>query len=91
MFKSQQILQLLTTVYFNLTQGHWFHCLFVSVHVLSVCEDGKRQVCEEGVLPVLLNLLQDEDVEVRANAAGVVMYTVIITAGTNTLKFPDCQ
>lgn len=47
----------------------------------SVCEDGKQQVCEEAVLPVLLHLLQDEDVEIQANAAGVIMYTVIITAG----------
>ncbi|XP_029019486.1 radial spoke head 14 homolog isoform X2 [Betta splendens] len=43
---------------------------------LSVCEDGKRQVCEQGLLPVLLALLQDEDVEVQANAAGVIMFTV---------------
>ncbi|XP_071340174.1 radial spoke head 14 homolog [Trachinotus anak] len=48
---------------------------------LSVPEDGKRQVCEEAVLPVLVGLLQDEDVEVQANAAGVIMYTVIITTG----------
>lgn len=44
-------------------------------------------MCEEAVLPVLLRLLQDEDVEVQTNAAGVIMYTVITTAGTNTLKF----
>ncbi|XP_035496878.2 radial spoke head 14 homolog [Scophthalmus maximus] len=48
---------------------------------LSVPEDGKRQVCEEAVLPVVVALLQDDDVEVQANAAGVVMYTVVITAG----------
>ncbi|XP_054467581.1 radial spoke head 14 homolog [Anoplopoma fimbria] len=48
---------------------------------LSVCEDGKHQVCEEALLPVLVELLQDGDVEVQANAAGVIMYTVIITAG----------
>ncbi|XP_056275388.1 radial spoke head 14 homolog [Pseudoliparis swirei] len=48
---------------------------------LSVCEDGRRQVCEEALLPVLVELLQDEDVEVQANAAGVIMYTGIITAG----------
>ncbi|AWP07707.1 putative rhabdoid tumor deletion region protein 1 [Scophthalmus maximus] len=49
---------------------------------LSVPEDGKRQVCEEAVLPVVVALLQDDDVEVQANAAGVVMYTVVITAGS---------
>lgn len=50
-------------------------------------------MCEEAVLPVLLGLLQDEDIDVRANAAGVIMYAVIITAGTNALKylFSDCQ
>lgn len=53
----------------------------------SVCEDGKWRVCEGAVLPVLLNLLQDNDVEVQANAVGVVMYTVILTRGAKTLKF----
>ncbi|XP_049906241.1 radial spoke head 14 homolog [Epinephelus moara] len=48
---------------------------------LSVCDDGKRQVCEEAVLPVVVNLLQDDDVEVQANAAGVIMYTIIIITG----------
>ncbi|KAM7391010.1 hypothetical protein PAMP_021728 [Pampus punctatissimus] len=48
---------------------------------LSVPVDGKRQVCEEAVLPVLVGLLQDENVEVQANAAGAIMNTVIITTG----------
>ncbi|XP_070761199.1 radial spoke head 14 homolog [Enoplosus armatus] len=48
---------------------------------LSVCEDGRRQVCEEAILPVLVGLLQDDDIEVQTNAAGVIMYTVIITTG----------
>ncbi|XP_068559136.1 radial spoke head 14 homolog [Cebidichthys violaceus] len=48
---------------------------------LSVCEDGRRRVCEEELLPVLVDLLQDQDLEVQTNAAGVIMYTVIITAG----------
>ncbi|XP_005754797.1 radial spoke head 14 homolog [Pundamilia nyererei] len=44
--------------------------------------DGKRQVCEDAeVLPVLVGLLRDKDVEVQANAAGVIMNTVIITTG----------
>lgn len=55
----------------------------LSVH-FSVCVDGKQQVCEGAVLPVLSRLLQDEDLEVRVNAAGVIMYAVIITPGTNT-------
>ncbi|XP_042276332.1 radial spoke head 14 homolog [Thunnus maccoyii] len=48
---------------------------------LSVPLDGKQQVCEKAVLPVLVGLLKDEDVEVQANAAGTIMNTVIITAG----------
>ncbi|KAM4578045.1 radial spoke head 14 homolog [Fundulus diaphanus] len=48
---------------------------------LSVPEDGKRRVCEEQVVPVLMVLLQDGDVEVQTNAAGVIMNTVIITTG----------
>uniref|UniRef100_A0A3Q3MWW7 Radial spoke head 14 homolog n=1 Tax=Mastacembelus armatus TaxID=205130 RepID=A0A3Q3MWW7_9TELE len=57
-------------------------CLFVVLSAgLSVPEDGKQQVCEGAVLPVLVGLLQDEDLEVQANAAGVIMYTVMITAG----------
>ncbi|XP_034728516.1 radial spoke head 14 homolog isoform X2 [Etheostoma cragini] len=51
------------------------------VMALSVCEDGKLQVCEESLLPVLVDLLHDEDIDVQANAAGVIMYTVIITKG----------
>lgn len=52
----------------------------------SVCEDGKRQVCEGAVLPVLSRLLGDEDTEVRVNAAGVIMYAVVITPGSNTQR-----
>ncbi|TDH12642.1 hypothetical protein EPR50_G00049140 [Perca flavescens] len=56
---------------------------------LSVCEDGKLQVCEESLLPVLVNLLHDEDIEVQANAAGVIMYTVIITTGKKQCLYLD--
>ncbi|XP_036000683.1 radial spoke head 14 homolog [Fundulus heteroclitus] len=48
---------------------------------LSVPEDGKRQVCEEQFVLVLMVLLQDGDVEVQTNAAGVIMNIVIITTG----------
>ncbi|XP_068594925.1 radial spoke head 14 homolog [Brachionichthys hirsutus] len=48
---------------------------------ISICEDGKRQVCAEAVLPVLVALLQDEDIEVQVNAAGGIMYTVTTTPG----------
>ncbi|KAK5611780.1 hypothetical protein CRENBAI_010153 [Crenichthys baileyi] len=48
---------------------------------LSIPEDGKRQVCEEQVLHVLMGLLQNGDLQVQTNAAGVIMNTVIITTG----------
>ncbi|XP_028270746.1 radial spoke head 14 homolog [Parambassis ranga] len=68
------------------------HCVFccqqfiyglrwLCVAGLSVPVDGKREVCEQNVLPVLLGLLQDDDVEVRANAAGVIMNAAVITTG----------
>ncbi|XP_037115034.1 radial spoke head 14 homolog isoform X2 [Syngnathus acus] len=46
---------------------------------LSVPVEGKRQVCEAAVLPVLADLLRDQDVNVQANAAGAIMNTVVIT------------
>ncbi|XP_062418643.1 radial spoke head 14 homolog [Pungitius pungitius] len=48
---------------------------------LSACEEGRRRVCEEALLPAVVELLQDGDVEVQANAAGVLMYTSVITTG----------
>ncbi|XP_061135203.1 radial spoke head 14 homolog isoform X1 [Syngnathus typhle] len=48
---------------------------------LSVPVEGKRQVCEAAVLPVLADLLRDQDVNVQANAAGAIMNTVVITTG----------
>ncbi|KAM9857931.1 radial spoke head 14 homolog [Aulostomus maculatus] len=48
---------------------------------LSVPVDGKQQVCEEVVLPVLVALLQDQNLEVQVNAAGAIMNTAIITTG----------
>ncbi|XP_068167868.1 radial spoke head 14 homolog [Antennarius striatus] len=48
---------------------------------ISVCVDGKRQVCADEVLPVVVGLLQDEDIEVQVNAAGVIMYIVTTTQG----------
>ncbi|XP_077570360.1 radial spoke head 14 homolog isoform X2 [Stigmatopora nigra] len=48
---------------------------------LSVPVEGKRQVCEAGVLPVLADLLRDRDVDVQANAAGAIMNTAVITTG----------
>ncbi|XP_066500408.1 radial spoke head 14 homolog [Hoplias malabaricus] len=52
-----------------------------AVLTLSVPVEGKVKVCEEEVLPVVVQLLSDEDAGVRANAAGVVMNTAVITRG----------
>nr|XP_015815825.2 radial spoke head 14 homolog [Nothobranchius furzeri] len=52
---------------------------------LSVPEDGKRQVCDQQLLPVLVSLLQDEDVELQTNAAGVIMNVVILTSGKHLI------
>ncbi|XP_029986188.1 radial spoke head 14 homolog [Sphaeramia orbicularis] len=46
---------------------------------LSVPLEGKRQICEEAVIPVLAALLLDEDLEVQTNSAGTIMNTVILT------------
>ncbi|XP_036954264.1 radial spoke head 14 homolog [Acanthopagrus latus] len=48
---------------------------------LSVCEDGRQQVCEQALLPVLVGLLREDDIEVQIHAAGVIMYVVVITPG----------
>ncbi|CAL8343894.1 unnamed protein product [Lota lota] len=48
---------------------------------ISVPLEGKERVCDEGLLPVLVDLLSDSDPEVQANAAGTLMNTVIITKG----------
>ncbi|XP_069475951.1 radial spoke head 14 homolog [Ambystoma mexicanum] len=42
---------------------------------------GKQLVCDEGVIPILVDLLGDADAEVRANAAGALMYAIITTPG----------
>ncbi|KAM3867606.1 radial spoke head 14 homolog [Diretmus argenteus] len=48
---------------------------------ISVSMEGKQKVCEEAILPVLVNLLSDRDAEVQANAAGAIMFTAVITKG----------
>uniref|UniRef100_A0A3Q2Z0Q4 Radial spoke head 14 homolog n=1 Tax=Hippocampus comes TaxID=109280 RepID=A0A3Q2Z0Q4_HIPCM len=48
---------------------------------LSVIVIAMSQVCEAAVLPVLADLLRDQDVDVQANAAGAIMNTVVITTG----------
>lgn len=47
----------------------------------SVPSNGKVKVCEEDLLPLMVNLLSDNDQGVVANAAGTVMNTAVITRG----------
>ncbi|XP_027129640.1 radial spoke head 14 homolog [Larimichthys crocea] len=49
---------------------------------LMALRDGKEQVCEQNLLPVLVGLLQHEDLEVQVNA--IIMFTVTITTGTHS-------
>ncbi|KAM8961250.1 radial spoke head 14 homolog [Pelodytes ibericus] len=42
---------------------------------------GKDRVCQEEVVPLLVQLLDDKDGEVKANAAGVLMNITITTQG----------
>ncbi|XP_073321904.1 radial spoke head 14 homolog [Pagrus major] len=48
---------------------------------LSVSEDGRQQICEQSLLPVLVDLLREDNIELQINAAGVIMYVVVITPG----------
>ncbi|XP_027024062.1 radial spoke head 14 homolog [Tachysurus fulvidraco] len=48
---------------------------------ISVTAEGKVRLCEEKVVPMLVKLLSDDDLEVQANAAGALMYTTVITQG----------
>ncbi|KAM4708668.1 radial spoke head 14 homolog [Discoglossus pictus] len=42
---------------------------------------GKDRVCQENVVPLLVQLLEDSDADVRANAAGALMNLTITTQG----------
>ncbi|KPP64532.1 hypothetical protein Z043_117112, partial [Scleropages formosus] len=55
--------------------------LFYHSYSGSVPAEGKLKVCNEDVLPVLVELLSDSDPGVKANAAGTIMNTAIITKG----------
>ncbi|XP_037391882.1 radial spoke head 14 homolog [Pygocentrus nattereri] len=48
---------------------------------ISVPPEGKVKICEEEVLPVVVQLLNDADPGVSAKAAGIIMYTAVITRG----------
>lgn len=47
----------------------------------SVPLEGKNMIFDEDVFPDLVALLEDESAEVRANAAGTLMYAAVTTQG----------
>ncbi|CAH2295411.1 radial spoke head 14 homolog [Pelobates cultripes] len=51
--------------------------------IMQICVPlaGKDRVCQEEVVPLLIQLLEDSDSEVRANAAGSLMNITITTRG----------
>ncbi|XP_004619414.2 radial spoke head 14 homolog [Sorex araneus] len=48
---------------------------------ISIPLEGKKQVCQYEVIPILVKLLQDQVMKVQANAAGVLMFATVITEG----------
>lgn len=47
----------------------------------SIPLEGKKQVWKFDVIPILVHLLKDPVEEVKANAAGALMYATVTTAG----------
>ncbi|XP_004636388.1 radial spoke head 14 homolog [Octodon degus] len=48
---------------------------------ISIPLEGKNQVRQHDVIPILVDLLKDKDHEVQANAAGALMYATVTTEG----------
>ncbi|XP_008695740.2 radial spoke head 14 homolog [Ursus americanus] len=48
---------------------------------VSIPLEGKKQVWQHDVIPILVHLLKDKVEEVQANAAGVLMYAAVTTQG----------
>ncbi|XP_067861621.1 radial spoke head 14 homolog [Heptranchias perlo] len=48
---------------------------------ISVPLEGKNKVCEEEVIPILVELLSDPEPDVRAKAAGALMFATITKQG----------
>nr|XP_058896146.1 radial spoke head 14 homolog isoform X1 [Kogia breviceps] len=47
----------------------------------SIPLEGKNQVWQHNVIPILVHLLKDKEEEVQANAAGALMYVTVTTKG----------
>uniref|UniRef100_A0A8C0ZK12 Radial spoke head 14 homolog n=1 Tax=Cyanistes caeruleus TaxID=156563 RepID=A0A8C0ZK12_CYACU len=51
---------------------------------ISSHAEGKTAVCKEGVIPVLVSLLQDTQPEVQAGTAGALMFAIITPHGRSS-------
>ncbi|KAK2121208.1 Radial spoke head 14 [Saguinus oedipus] len=47
----------------------------------SISRVGKKQVCQFDVIPILVHLLKDPAEHVKSNAAGALMFAMVITEG----------
>lgn len=47
----------------------------------SIPLEGKKQIWQYDVIPILVHLLKDKVKEVQANAAGALMYATVTTEG----------
>lgn len=62
----------------------------------SIPLDGKKQVWQNEVIPILVQLLSDTDEEVKANAAGALMHATVTTEGKASvpcgfLRLGECR
>ncbi|XP_013790392.1 radial spoke head 14 homolog [Limulus polyphemus] len=48
---------------------------------LSVPKNGKQQACEKGAIPVLTDLLKEENQDIKAMALGALMLITVIAKG----------
>jgi len=53
----------------------------MDVKELSFPTEGKNKACDEGSVPILVDLLNDEDTDVRTKACGALMVVTITTRG----------
>lgn len=53
----------------------------MSPFCLSIPLEGKNQVKQHDVIPILVHLLKDQEPEVQANAAGALMNAAVTTEG----------
>ncbi|XP_056677408.1 radial spoke head 14 homolog isoform X2 [Monodelphis domestica] len=65
--------------------------------MMALCmpRDGKKKVWEYNVIPILVSLLNDSNIDVLANAAGALMFATVTTAGVgsgvSSLGDPEVQ